>query len=108
MKISPASTYKHFGIGNELEYRYRHVFRRRPVADAPGGIVDRPVARAEPAAELAFLAKRDAAEMGADLNHDHPGFLAGRGAVGVGRRRVARQVGVAGDRVLEVAEFHVL
>ncbi len=36
----------------------------------------RAVAGAEPAAVVALLAERHAAEMGADLDHDQPGFLA--------------------------------
>ena len=55
--------------------RDRHVLRRRPLADAAGGVVFRAVARAEPAAVLALLAERHAAEMGADLDHDEPASL---------------------------------
>ena len=45
------------------------------MADAPGGIVDRTVARAEPAAVLALLAERDAAQMRAHAHHHQPVFL---------------------------------
>ena len=72
----------------------------------PGGIVDRAMARAEPATVLAGLTERHAAEMRADADHHEPVFLAlARRAVEVGRRRVGRQVGVARHRVLEFVEI---
>ena len=52
--------------------------RRRALADAAGGVVLRAVARAEPAVVVALLAERHAAEVGADLDHHEPGFLARR------------------------------
>src|SRR6516165_225170 len=51
--------------------------RRRPLADPPGGVVDRAMARAEPPAIRTAivtgpLTERDAAEMRADANNDQP------------------------------------
>src|SRR5437762_524022 len=65
------------GVGGEFVRRNDQIKRRRPLADAPGGVVDRAVARAEPAAERStiiagLVAERDAAEMRADPDHDQP------------------------------------
>src|SRR5579862_9517555 len=65
------------GVGGEFVGRDGEVARRRTLADARGRIVDRTVARAEPAligaAVIARLvAERDAAEMRADADDDEP------------------------------------
>ena len=65
------------GVGQELVGRHLQVARRRSEADAPGGIVVRPVAGAEPAAVVApavaqRLALGDAAEVRADLPITRP------------------------------------
>src|SRR5579863_10383400 len=65
------------GVGGEFVGRDCQVERRRTLADPCRGIVDRTVARAEPAAERAplvagLVAERDAAEMRADADDDQP------------------------------------
>src|SRR5262245_62968981 len=75
-----------FGVGNEGVWRHREVGGRRPLADAAGGIVLRAVARAEEAVVIALMRDRDAAEMGANADHDQPLLVAGLGALLVGLR----------------------
>src|SRR6185369_5390146 len=75
-------------IGRKLE-----VTRRRTFADATGGVVLRAVARAEPAAELALMRDRDAAEVGADADHDQPLVVTFLHA-----RAVRLRIGQTGDR----------
>src|SRR5260370_36713444 len=65
------------GVGGELVGRHAQVARRRTLANPPRGIVDRPMAWAEPAAKgpaivTGPVAERDAAEMRADTNNDQP------------------------------------
>src|SRR5688572_20958493 len=80
------------GVVREGGGRDQEVFRRRPAADAARRVVGRAVAGAEPAAILALLAERNAAEMRADLHHDQRVLLAWGGTVLVGRRRVRVEV----------------
>src|SRR5471030_1683183 len=61
-----------FGIGNKLVGRHRQVGGRGSLADAARGIVLRAVARAKEAVVIALMGDRDAAEMGADADHDQP------------------------------------
>src|SRR5439155_15275507 len=62
--------------GNECVGRYGQVRWRRPLTDAARGIVHRTVARAEEAVVSALMGDRDAAEMGADADHDQPLVMA--------------------------------
>src|SRR3546814_13530590 len=79
--------------------RHFQIPGRRALADARGGVVVRPVARAEIAAVIAARfalggAKRHAAEMGADAERYQPVFLAGLGALVDRLRRLEeRRVG---------------
>src|SRR4051794_27094649 len=62
-------------VAGEGVGRHGEVLRRGTLADAARGVVDRAVARAEPAAILAAivvgaLAQRDAAQMRADADDD--------------------------------------
>src|SRR6266478_3731946 len=61
-----------FAIGNELIGRHRQVGRRRALANPTRGVVLRAVARAEEAVVIAFMGDRNAAEMGANADHDEP------------------------------------
>src|SRR6266404_2770612 len=61
-----------FAIGDELIGRHRQVGRRWSLANATGGVVLRTVAGAEEAVVIALMGNRDAAEMGADADHDEP------------------------------------
>src|SRR6059058_3598143 len=61
-----------FAIGNEGIGRYRQIGRRRPLANAARGVVLRTVAGAEEAVVIALMGDRNAAEMGADADHDQP------------------------------------
>src|SRR5882672_3473579 len=61
-----------FGIGNELIRRYRQIEGRRSLADTTGGVVLRTVTGAEETVVIALMGDRDAAEMGADADHDQP------------------------------------
>src|SRR5216684_1963613 len=61
-----------FAIGNELIGRHRQIGRRWPLANATRGVVLRAVARTEEAVVIAFMGDRNAAEMGADADHDEP------------------------------------
>ena len=70
----------------------RQVERRRPLADTAGGVVLRAVAGAEEAVVIALMGDRDAAEMGADADHDQPLVMAFLDA------------GLVGGGVLEIAE----
>src|SRR5262245_21625437 len=72
------------GVGDELIGRQRQVGRRRAAADAAGGAVLRAVARAEPAAVVALVGNRDAAEMGADADQHKPLSVTRLHALGVG------------------------
>src|SRR5678816_2309603 len=77
MILSPPSADLHERVGLERIFGDRQIERRGTAADAPGGVVFRTVARAEPAAVLAarlrrLLALRHAAEMGAHADHDQP------------------------------------
>src|SRR5262245_37013096 len=97
------------GVRREGKDGHRHVLRRGPFADTAGRVVLRTMAWAEPAAIFALLTERDAPEMGTDAHHDQPVFLALAGrAIGVSRLRVAGQIGVAGERILEIVERHLL
>src|SRR4051812_28743603 len=58
------------GVGNKCIGWQRQVCRRRALADAPGGVVDRAMARAEPAFERTLMGQRNAAEMSADADND--------------------------------------
>ena len=78
------------GVGEEGVGRDRQVFRRRALPDAAGRVVDRAMAGAEPAAELAGLVERNAAEMGADADHDQPRVVALLDARGFGAEDFAR------------------
>src|SRR5712691_8338909 len=65
------------GVGGEFVGRHGEVLRRRALADARRGIVDRTVAGAEPsligpAVVARLVAERNAAEMGADADDDEP------------------------------------
>src|SRR5262249_1849131 len=65
------------GVGGEFVWRHDQVLPRRPLPDPPRGVVNRTVARAEPAAEGAavvarLLSERDAAEMRAHADHYQP------------------------------------
>src|SRR5512138_3462474 len=75
-----------FGIGEECVGRHREIGRRRPLADAAGGIVLRAMAGAEETVVAALMRDRDATEMGADANHDQPLLVAWLGALLVGLR----------------------
>src|SRR5216683_1435963 len=61
-----------FAIGNELIGWHRQVGRRRALANPTRGVVLRAVARAEEAVVIAFMGDRNAAEMGANADHDEP------------------------------------
>ena len=74
------------GVGHERVGRDRQVLRRRAPADAAGGVVVRAVAGAEPAAVVALLAERHAAEMGADAVDHEPLLVALLDARRVGLR----------------------
>ena len=58
-------------IGRQVE-----IFRRRALANAASSVVLRAVAGAEPAVVFALMGERDAAEMGADADHDQPLLVA--------------------------------
>src|SRR3546814_7201963 len=58
------------GIVDEDIPRNLEILRRRTFADTARGIVDRTVARAEPAAIFTLMAERHATEMGADADGD--------------------------------------
>src|SRR5690606_28062801 len=65
------------GLVDERVLRHLQVARRRPAADAPGLVVMRAVARAEPAAVVAgriarVLPGRHAAQVRANADHDQP------------------------------------
>jgi len=72
----------------------------RAFADAAGGIVLRAVAGAEPAVIFALVGERDAAEMGADADHDQPLLVAGFDAFGIRLRiRQARDIDVLASAI---------
>src|SRR5574338_611935 len=87
-------------VVEEIVLGQHQIARRRALADAPGGVVHRAVARAEPAAigtpRIALLlAERDAAEMRAHADHDQPFRLLGallvrRRVLELGHRHLAR------------------
>src|SRR5579871_3675866 len=59
-------------VGEELVLGDGEVQRRRSLPDAAGRVVDRAVARAEPAFVFALVPERHAAEMRADADDDQP------------------------------------
>src|SRR5690349_8654788 len=59
-------------VGDELVGRQRQVGGRRPAADAPGGIVLRAVAGAEPPVVVALMGERNAAEVRAYADQHQP------------------------------------
>src|SRR3954447_26438021 len=65
-----------FAVGNELIRRHRQIGRRRSLANATRGVVLRAVAGAEEAVVVALMGNRNAAEMGADADHDQPLVMA--------------------------------
>ena len=67
--------------------------RRGSLADTAGGIVLRTVAGTEEAVVTAFMGNRDAAEMGADADHDQPLVMPG-----LDTRLVGLRIGQARDR----------
>src|ERR1700735_1555948 len=71
-----ASANLDFAVGNELIGRDRQVQGCWPLANATGGVVLRAVAGAEEAVVIAVMGNRDAAEMGADADHDQPLVMA--------------------------------
>ena len=88
------------GVGGEFVRRHQQVQRRRPLADSARGVVDRAVARAEPAAVGAagiagLLTERDAAEMRADADDDQP-----LGLLDAGRNPAADRAGRRGSTSL--------
>src|SRR5262245_28651840 len=82
------------GIGDELIGRQRQIGRRGPAADAARRVVLRPVAGTEPAAVIALMRDRDAAEMRADADQHEPLVVPRLDALGV-RLRVG-QAGIVG------------
>src|SRR5690606_10449423 len=73
-------------VGYEREGRHGQVLGGRTLTNATGGIVVRTMAGTEPSAEIAGLAERHTAEMGAGADHDDPVLLAlAGGAVEVRR-----------------------
>src|SRR6516165_9271311 len=64
--------YLYFGVGNELIGRHCQVGRRRSLTDTTRGVVLRTVAGAEEAVVISLMGDRDAAQMGADADHDQP------------------------------------
>src|SRR6185437_11250443 len=72
------------GVGKESVRRQDEILRRRAFADAACGIVLRAVAGAKPAVIFALVGERDAAEMGADADHDQPLLVALLDAFAVG------------------------
>src|ERR1700751_2244972 len=66
------SAYLDFGVGNELIGRHCQGGRRRPLTNTSGGVVLRTVAGAEKAVVISLMGDRDAAQMGADADHDQP------------------------------------
>src|SRR5215470_6722997 len=71
------------GIGDELIGRQRQIGRRGPAADAARRVVLRPVAGTEPAAVIALMRDRDAAEMRADADQHEPLVVPRLDALGV-------------------------
>src|ERR1700683_2912435 len=71
----PRSADPHFHVGQKRIFGNFEIERRRSLANAPGGVVDRAVARAQPPVIFAFMAERDAAQMRANADHDKPGRL---------------------------------
>ncbi len=62
----------------------------------------------EPATVETLLAERNAAKMGAHLDHNQPAFVARHRPVGVGGGCIGRQIGVAGDLVAQRADVDLL
>src|SRR5437588_3901086 len=93
----PSSANLDFAIGNELIGRHRQVGRSWSLANATGGVVLRAVAGAEKAVVIALMGDRNAAEMGADADHDEPLVVAllDPGLVGL-RIGKARDLNAAG------------
>src|SRR5579872_532782 len=79
-----ASADLHLGVGEESIFRDFKIERGWPLTDTSRRIVDRAMARAEPALIFAFVTERDAAKMGADADDDEPFRLFD--ALGVGLR----------------------
>src|SRR3546814_16653038 len=91
--LSCSSADRHDGVAGEVIGRHFQIPGRRALADARGGVVVRPVARAEIAAVIAARfalggANRHAAAMGAYAERYQPASLAGLAAT-VDRLRVA-------------------
>src|SRR5690242_6495471 len=61
-----------FGVGDEPIRRHREIGGRWPLTDAARRVVLRAVARTEPAVVVALMGEWNAAEMGADADHDEP------------------------------------
>src|SRR5262249_58713240 len=66
------STDPDFAVGHEFVGRQREVERRRALADATGGVVDRAVAGTEIAVVGSLMGDRDAAEVGTDSDQHLP------------------------------------
>src|SRR5882724_4249300 len=81
------------GIGNKLVGRHRQIGGRGSLADAARRVVLRTVAGAEEAVVIALMGDRDAAEMGADADHDQPLVM-----TFLDPRLVGLRIGQAGDR----------
>src|ERR1700732_5230260 len=80
------------GVGGEFVGRHEQIERRRTLADARRGIIDRTVAWAEPATERTaviarLVAQREAAEMRTHPDNDEPFRLLDPGGI---RLRVAQ------------------
>src|SRR5215468_10652472 len=72
------------GVVLERIGRQRQIERCRALANAAGRVVDRAMARAEPALVLALIAERHAAQMRADADHHQPLRLVLLDAVRIG------------------------
>src|SRR5512135_1097393 len=90
-----------FGVGDELIGRDGQIGRRRPLANTTGGVVLRAVAGTEEAVVVALMRDRDAAEMGADADHDQPVVVAFLDA-GLIRLRIPEAVDGNASRFLDL------
>src|SRR5271169_4618115 len=85
---APPSADLYLGVGEEGVFRNFKIERGGALTNAPRRVVDRAVARAEPAVIFALVTQRDAAKMGANADQDEPFRFLDALGVGLGIAKV--------------------
>mmetsp|Transcript_22443 Transcript_22443/g.36201 ORF Transcript_22443/g.36201 Transcript_22443/m.36201 type:complete len:320 (+) Transcript_22443:2069-3028(+) len=104
-RFSPLTELDRCGVDKRRD-GHRQVCGRRTLPDPAGGVVVRPVARAEPAAKVARIAQRHAAQVRTDTHHHQPLARFVQRAVFVSGVRTHRSVRILGALVRQVRQLN--